>query len=268
MKEFELYKKVKPAYAGDSGTDPAISMVFSTAAYRFGHTLIPDGFFLMDQDNIPNGPFITMDDMFNQPDTYRKVGNQQMMRAFATQNCQGYDHKLSPEIRDNFFRKLHNGMPHDLASRNIMRGREHGLPPYNKWRQLCQLPEARDFDDLDMSTERISSLKSVYADVNDIDAFVGFISEKRTGLVGPTLACLIGQQFKRLKHGDRFFYLNTQENPNPFSRRQLKQLNRVRLSKVICDNHKVDTMPFNVFNSRSDQTHCATISGLNLYDFV
>ena len=46
MKEFELYKKVKPAYAGDSGTDPAISMVFSTAAYRFGHTLIPDGFFL------------------------------------------------------------------------------------------------------------------------------------------------------------------------------------------------------------------------------
>ena len=50
----------------------------------------------------------------------------------------------------------------------------------------------------------------MYADVEDIDLFIGMVLEKpseSTGaLVGDTFRCLIADQFARLKHGDRYFY--------------------------------------------------------------
>ena len=48
-------------------------------------------------------------------------------------------------------------------------------------------------------------MASVYTHVDDIDAFTGAISEISVsgGLVGPTVACILGQQFQNLMIGDR-----------------------------------------------------------------
>ncbi|CAG5131333.1 unnamed protein product, partial [Candidula unifasciata] len=45
--------------------------------------------------------------------------------------------------------------------------------------------------------------------VNDIDLFTGMLHEPAdTGLVGPTIRCILRIQFFRLKYGDRFFFNN------------------------------------------------------------
>jgi hypothetical protein len=43
---------------------------------------------------------------------------------------------------------------------------------------------------------------------DDIDLFSGAISEypEGQGLLGPTIACLLSQQFNKLKFGDRFWF--------------------------------------------------------------
>jgi peroxidase len=51
-------------------------------------------------------------------------------------------------------------------------------------------------------------LQNAYSTVDDVDLFVGGLYETPVpgGIVGPTFACIIGDQFSRLKYGDSYFY--------------------------------------------------------------
>ena len=50
----------------------------------------------------------------------------------------------------------------------------------------------------------------MYTKVEDIDLFVGGLLEQPSkasrAIVGDTFLCILGDQFARLKKGDRFFY--------------------------------------------------------------
>lgn len=58
----------------------------------------------------------------------------------------------------------------------------------------------------------------IFRTVRDIDLYTGGLSEIPIagGLLGPTLTCLIADQFYRLKYGDRFWY-ETYEKPQAFT---------------------------------------------------
>lgn len=62
----------------------------------------------------------------------------------------------------------------------------------------------------------ISYLKKAYASVNDIDIFIGGVTEIPQGgaIIGPTFANMFAKQFDRLKQGDRFFYDNNVSSGN------------------------------------------------------
>ena len=50
--------------------------------------------------------------------------------------------EIQRSVQDNLFLDS-DGKSLDLASLNIQRGRDHGLPPYNDFRALCGLPRVR-----------------------------------------------------------------------------------------------------------------------------
>ncbi|KAF2347540.1 hypothetical protein FHG87_021706, partial [Trinorchestia longiramus] len=91
----------------------------------------------------------------------------------------------------------------DLVALNIQRGRDHGLPPYNRWREICHLPPASSFQEFAdvMLPEDAERLSSLYAHVDDVDLFIGGLLEKpKAGsLLGHTFLCIVGDQFARLR---------------------------------------------------------------------
>lgn len=56
----------------------------------------------------------------------------------------------------------------------------------------------------------------IHRSVNDIDLYIGGLSEDpvQGGLIGSTFACILANQFKDMKRGDRFYYEN---GPSPTS---------------------------------------------------
>ena len=71
---------------------------------------------------------------------------------------------------------------------------------------------------------KVKQLKAAYKDIDDVDLFVGGILEipEADSVLGPAFKCIIGDQFARLKQGDRYFYdLGKDENIR-FTERQLQ----------------------------------------------
>lgn len=58
------------------------------------------------------------------------------------------------------------------------------------------------------------------------------------GLVGPTLACIIGIQFRQLRKCDRFWYETNDPNLR-FTESQLAEIRKTTLAKIICENLEV-----------------------------
>jgi len=157
----------------------------------------------------------------------------------------------------------------DLVAVNVQRGRDHGLPGYNKYKEICTGEKAKNFNDLRkvMSAEQVAQLESVYKHVDDIDLYVGGFLEAAHGdsILGPVFKCIIGDQFARLKKGDRFFYDLGNNGNIGFSQTQLNEVRKTSMARIICDNtdeidsiqplaFKLPTSKANAMRSCSEQT--------------
>ena len=127
--------------------------------------------------------------------------------GLATQPRQKYDNIFTEEVTNHLFQGKNKSFGMDLVALNIQRGRDHGLPGYNAFRELCGLQRVKNFDLLTdlIPVKLVERLRLIYTHVDDIDLFVGGISEisEVESLLGPTFRCLVGDQFARLQRGDR-----------------------------------------------------------------
>jgi len=234
----------------DETADPSIINSFAAAAYRFGHSLVQSVF---RGHNQPwrLGKFYS-DARFAFKDNGHGYVNELM--GLSEQPCQQADLHMSNQLSHMLFcnNKTVPGGGHDLVSTNIQRGRDHGIPSYNSFRRKCGLAsiESMQSRPAEIPEEEWTAIGSVYEEVDQIDLYVGGLAETSVpgAAIGPTFSCIIGTQFKALMDGDRFFYKHTGgPGIKPLEGSMLEQVERRRLSDIICENTDVEELTQNVF---------------------
>ena len=99
--------------------------------------------------------------------------------GLATQPRQRFDNIFTEEVTNHLFQAKNKNFGMDLVALNVQRGRDHGLPGYNAFRELCGLGRVNSFQllaDL-IPAKLVERLRLLYSHVDDIDLFVGGISE-------------------------------------------------------------------------------------------
>jgi len=232
--------------------DASISNVFATSALRFGHTLISPIMKRLNSNftSIPEGDIPLHKSFFSPWRLVEEGGLDPIIRGlFASPAKMPMPNEgLNDDLTERLFEVAHT-VALDLAALNIQRGRDHGLPSYTEWMEYCQLGSHQSWKSLGKyikDEEKLKVLKDIYGHPDNVDVWVGSILEEKVegGRVGPTTRCLLVEQFKRLRDGDRFWY----ENPSVFSAAQLTQVKQVTLSRIICDNaDDIRRVPLNAF---------------------
>ncbi|XP_037069633.1 chorion peroxidase-like [Pollicipes pollicipes] len=224
----------------NADTDPTIATEFSSAAFRFGHSMVNDNVFLF--SNVRAGPsgFTHLKDLFFNPRLLYEGAMDLLAKSLVVQHPQTCDTSFAPALTEHLFQERGSACGLDLLAINIQRGRDHGIATYAAARRWCGLPPMPTFSDLTrvMQPDAVIRLAGVYRSVEDIDLFIGGVSERPAegALVGPTFQCIIGNQFFRLRWGDNYFYdLGGDERPWRFTPAQLRELRRATLARVFCD---------------------------------
>ncbi|KAK7069012.1 hypothetical protein SK128_018576, partial [Halocaridina rubra] len=225
----------------DITIEPGVFNSVATAVLEIVLTLLPDELPLA-SEQIPLA--ITA---LNMTLLYKPGAYEALLQGLVDGNSLSFDPAVSESVRGYL-----GGL--DLVAKTIQAGRDHGLPPYVVWRPLCGRIPAHSFDDLTdtIDYEHINRLRSVFADVADIDLFTGIISERPLdgALVGPTAACLLALQFKVLRQTDRYWYENDLP-PAAFSKEQLFEIRKTSMARFVCDNVPgMKTVPRNAFLAR------------------
>ena len=233
-------------YGGyDGRVDPAITNEFSTAAYRFGHTMLSPDLLVIDGEG--NEQSVSLSEAFFNPLLVAEQGISGILRGLATQRAQQVDTLLVDEVRNLLF-GAPGGPVRDLAALNIQRGRDHGLPSYNVVRGAYGLPPAESFADVTSDPAMQEALGLVYAGVEDLDIWTGGLAEDHvaSAMVGETFHTIIADQFRRLRDGDRYWFEN---DPYLLSNEELlAEVRATRLADIIRRNTQVgDEVPDNVF---------------------
>ena len=247
----EFARKLSPhvgAFAGyDVTIDPAITAEFAHAVYRFGHSMLTETVSVVDV-NGSDANTMSLIDAFLNPLAYGEANAGaivagDVVRGMSGQVANAIDEWVTGALRNNLV-----GLPLDLATLNIVRGRDAGIGSLNDVRAdlfaqtgLSILKPYVSWDDFGQHLLHHESLENfimAYADLtgfngatlrdkaksamtntnfmttdqsfNNIDLWLGGLAEAKVtgGMLGSTFDFLFAKQMEDLQNGDRFYYLS------------------------------------------------------------
>ncbi|XP_013392746.1 thyroid peroxidase [Lingula anatina] len=229
----------------DDSVDASISNVFTTSVFRFGHSTIPTK---LKRTDINHNVIETFDTstIFTRPGMvydWKNGGVDSVVSGTLDTEMETIDRMVTEEVTLHLFsenpRRKQLGM--DLVVLNLQRGRDHGLPGYNAWREYCGGNRAKTFNDFlfgprefRLKPSTVLKLIKLYSHPDDVDSFTGGLLEEPLPAagVGPTFGCIIAEQFQRLRVGDRFWFENKE---NGLTLEQINSVRRSSYARMICD---------------------------------
>ncbi|XP_050079851.1 peroxidase-like [Anopheles maculipalpis] len=247
--------------------DPTVDNAFATAAFRYFHNLIAGHLDLVAESQQPTGS-IRLSDWFNNPSVLEVDENyESLSRGMIHQPHDCPNNHFTPEVKHYLFR--HGGrVGVDLKAIDIQRARDHGLASYNDYREFCGLPRVtswEEFTDL-LMPESASLLAQLYESVDDVELTVAGALERHfgDGMVGQTFECILLDQFRRSRVGDRFFF----ENSGTFTARQLFEVRKATMARVLCDNthglREIQEQAFFLVSEENPVVSCEKLPVVNL----
>ena len=274
-----------PSYATstkyDSSVDASMINEFATAAFRFGHTLLNGKF---DRADPISGILLEayllrfnfeIDTLYKEnPD----MGMRSILKGMTLQSAQNFDNFITQDVTNFLFARPANNFMfgEDLVARNIQRGRDHSIQGWAAYRSFCGLSSPRNWNErpAEISQNKWKTLSKLYISVNDIDLFPGSLAENTVagGTVGPTFACIIGNQFSRLATGDRYFFTHSGNVGSRFTSQQIQDVRRVTMFDLLCNNFAIGVVQKKAFENPSSiknpLTACSQAFSININNFV
>jgi hypothetical protein len=128
--------------------------------------------------------------------------------------------------------------PIDLATIDILRIRERGVPRYNEFRKLFHRQPVTSFEDLTRDCATAEELRRIYGDVDRLDLLVGLYAEplpKGFAFSDTTFRVFVLMASRRLK-SDRFF--TTDYTRERYTQTGLDWINETTMKTVLLRHYK------------------------------
>ncbi len=230
----------------DEDVNPGISVEFSTAAFRFGHSLLSSDIGRLNEDgsDISAGAIALREAFFNPSAIDENGGVDPILRGLGDGTAQELDTQVVEDVRSFLFAPT-GEVGLDLAAINIERGRDLGVSSYNDLREALGLERATDFSDITSDAELAAELQAIYGDVDLVDAWIGGLAEDAygDGMVGELFATVIVDQFTRLRDGDPLW----SQADGGLSKAEASEIWETTLADIIEANTDVGSIQDDVF---------------------
>ncbi|TCL75688.1 peroxidase family protein [Rhizobium sp. BK251] len=183
------------------------------ASYRL-HSLLPDAFSFSTHEA---GQILHECDLLGASsggvrDVYGKASYEDVLYSLATAHPGALVLHNFPQTLRHLNKKPEEGIMVDLATIDILRDRERGIPRYCEFRRLINAPVPKNFDELTNDPAWRRELQEVYGTVDKVDLLVGTLAESNAkngsppgfGFSDTVFRIFILMASRRLK-SDRFF---------------------------------------------------------------